>query len=216
MLRGSTSCHAASAGHSGRFTKMKENSSQIVRVCLWACVRACVCVRACACACECECVGNCIRLNERFADVHARENCSLHYKFFVPSNQCYWEKHFCDHSKCLSSLQVSLPVSCAGTGCLSLFLSVPTRVSPSVKHRRLAPPPIHFHNIRYKVTVCCGLRGLITWQENNVDGKAVQHHLRSLNPWGLSRLIKRLYLADQKLVFLLTIVEDLNLFSQIN
>lgn len=68
--------------------------------------------------------------------------------------------------------------------CLSLFLSVWTRVSASVKHRRLAPPPLHFHNIRYNVTVCCGLRTLITRQENNVDGKAGQHHLRSLNPRG--------------------------------
>ena len=67
--------------------------------------------------------------------------------------------------------------------CLSWFLSVRrTRASASVMHCGLAPPPLHFHNIRCSVTVCCGLRTLITWLENNVDGKAVQHHAGSLNP----------------------------------
>lgn len=56
--------------------------------------------------------------------------------------------------------------------------------STSVKRRRLAPPPLLSHNIRDKVTVCCGLRTLITRQENNVEGKAFHHHQRSLNPPG--------------------------------
>lgn len=94
-------------------------------------------------------------------------------------------------SDCLGGLRGSLCVR------LSLFLSARTRGSTSVKRRRLAPPPLLFHNIRYKVTVCCGLRTLITRQENNVEGKAVQHHQRSLNPRGLSRPLKWLHSADQ-------------------
>lgn len=60
--------------------------------------------------------------------------------------------------------------------------------------------PLHHHNIRYNVTVCCGLGTLITRQENNVDGKAVRHHLRSLNPPSprSCRLIKWHYSADRK------------------
>lgn len=87
-------------------------------------------------------------------------------------------------------LYVYLSVSlCPAAGqavcvCPCSCLCGPTRVSASVKHRRLAPPPLHFHNIRCSVTVCCGLRTLITRQGNNVEGEAVQHHLRSLNPRG--------------------------------
>lgn len=80
---------------------------------------------------------------------------------------------------------------------LSLFRSARTRGSTSVKRRRLAPPPLLFHNIRYKVTVCCGLRTLITRQENNVEGKAVQHPQRSLNPRGASGPLKWLHSAAQ-------------------
>lgn len=98
----------------------------------------------------------------------------------------------------ISALHTSTCVLQWDRPCLSLFLSVWTRVSVSVKHRWLAPLPLHFHNIRYSVTVCCGLRTLITWQENNVDGKAVQHLLRSLSPPRTCMLIKWLYSADQK------------------
>lgn len=65
---------------------------------------------------------------------------------------------------------------------LSLLLPARTCDSTPVKRRRLAPPPLLFHNIRDKVTVCCGLRTLITRQENNVEGKAFHHHQRSVNP----------------------------------
>lgn len=97
-----------------------------------------------------------------------------------------------------STLSVWLSRQVSAAPCVrpSLLLSARTRVSSSVKRRRLAPPPLLFHNIRYKVTVCCGPRTLITRQENNVVGKAVQHHRRSVSPRGLSRPFKWLLLAE--------------------
>lgn len=104
--------------------------------------------------------------------------------------RCRWRLKGSERSFWVRASSLSIRLPCVrrwDSPCLSLFLSVRTRVSASLKHCGLAPRPLHFHNIRCSVTVCCGLRTLITRLQNNVDGGAVQHRPRSLNPRGPER-----------------------------